>query len=187
MKSNILFFLILFVGHTALGFEETFQIEDDLPYWTILSQLANLGLLVGILFFTQRKNVAKAFAEKKQNFLDSVAAASRSQKQAEAKLKEVSDRLANMKVTFENQINEAKKNAEESYRIQVSDARNSAEKVKSMALNNIEFEVQKQVENLRVETFQKSAGIAKKNLEASMTAEQIKLWNSRFSSKQGAH
>lgn len=163
-----------------------FAAGDGVPMGTVVSQLANLSLLVGFLFFSQRKNIAKAFAEKKANFLESVEAASQSKKQAEQKLQEVTDRLNEMKTTFGKQIEEAKKNAEESYRIQVADARNNAEKVKSLALNTIEFEVQKQVENLRVETFQKSAGMAEKKLEDNLTPDQLKAWNSRFSG-QGAH
>ena len=91
-----------------------------------------------------------------------------------------------MKSTFSNQIEEAKKNAEESYKIQVSDARNAAEKLKSMAQTSLEFEVQRQVESLRVETFQKSAEAAEKNLESSMTDDQLKAWNTRFKT-EGAH
>jgi len=158
----------------------------DVPVGTVVSQLANLTLLVGGLFFFPRKGISQAFADKKAEFLENVNAASKSKKEAEEKLSEVVTRLDSMKSTFSQQIDEAKKNAEESYRIQVADARNSAEKVKSMAQTSLEFEVQKQVENLRVETFQKSAEAAEKNLEGSMTEDQLKTWNTRFKN-EGAH
>lgn len=156
---------------------------DGIPWGTITSQLANLGLLVGGIFFATRKQISQAFADKKANFLESVNAASKSKKEAEEKLAEVTKRLEDMKSTFTTQIEDAKKNAEESFRVQVSDARNAAEKVKSMAQTSLEFEIQKQIENLRVETFQKSAEAAEKKLEGSMTPEQLKVWNARFKSE----
>jgi F-type H+-transporting ATPase subunit b len=156
---------------------------DGVPMGTVISQLANLSLLVGGLFFATRKQISQAFADKKAAFLESVNAASKSKQEAEQKLAEVSKRLDDMKASFNSQIEEAKKNAEESYRVQVSDARNAAEKVKSMAQTSLEFEVQKQIENLRVETFQKSAEAAEKKLESSMTPEQLKVWNTRFKSE----
>ncbi len=179
--NKILFLVLTLIASTA------YAAGDGVPMGTVVSQLANLSLLVGGLFFSQRKNIGKAFADQKESFLASVEAASNSKKEAEQKLQEVSQRLSEMKSSFEVQIKEAQKNAEESFRIQVSDARNNAEKLKSMAMNTIEFEIQKEVENLRVETFQKSAGLAEKKLEESLTPDQRHAWNSRFSNKQGAH
>ncbi len=178
--------VVLFII-ASLTSSVVFAAGDGVPMGTVISQLANLSLLVGGLYFSQRKTIAKAFKEKKENFLASVEAASQSQKEAENKLNEVSERLNQMQATFKKQIEEAKKNAEEAYRMQVSDARNNAEKVKSSALNNIEFEIQKQVENLRVETFQKSAEQAEEKLEKSLTPEQLKAWHSHFTDAKGAH
>lgn len=189
-KTNpmIIQLVALFFSSVALGYEETFKIEDDLPYWTIVSQLANVGILVSALYFTQRKNIAEAFKQKKEDYLRSVAAASDSKKEAENKLAKVSLRLKEMEASFKQQIEEAQKNAEESYRVQVADARNAAEKVKNMAQSTLEFEVQKQIENLRIETFQKSAGVAEQNLEKLLTPDQLKAWNTRFSqANEGAH
>lgn len=181
MKKVVLFILV------SLTSTIVFAASEGVPMGTVISQLANLSLLVGALYFSQRKNIAKAFKEKRENFLASVEAASQSQKEAENKLQEVSARLDQMKTTFKNQIEEAKKNAQEAYRMQVADARNNAEKVKSSALNTIEFEIQKQVENLRVETFQKSAEKAEEKLEKNLTPEQLKAWHTHFTNAEGAH
>ena len=91
-------------------------------------------------------------------------------------------------MTFREQVEEAKKGAEESYRTQLADAKNEAVRLKNMAQTSLEFEVQKQLEVLRVETFQKSAGMAEKNLEKTLSPEQLKAWNTHFvKAKEGAH
>ncbi len=162
--------------------------DGGLPFWTITSQLANVAILVAIIYFTQRKNITQAFKQKRADFLERVNSASKSKQKAEALLSEVNRRLEQMKASYGQQVEEAKKNAEESYRTQVADAKNAAEKVKSMAQTSLEFEIQKQVENLRVETFQKSADLAEQKLESELTPEQLKVWNSRFSeAKAGVH
>lgn len=180
-KMALLFTCILLVSSRAFAAG-----GEGVPYGTVISQLANLSLLVLILFFFTRKMITQAFADKKAQFLEHVNAASKSKKEAEDVLADISGRLQEMKSTFNSQLEEAKSNAEESYRVQVSDARNAAEKIKNMTQTSLEFEIQKQIENLRVETFQKSADVAEKQMESSMTPEQLKVWNTRFKS-EGAH
>jgi F-type H+-transporting ATPase subunit b len=183
MKIGTLLFFFLFIPsilYAASG-------GDGVPMGTVVSQLANLSLLVLGLYFWQRKTIAAAFADKKSSFLKSVQAASQSKQEAEQKLEEIERRLQKMKSTYDQQIAEAKKNAEESYRVQVSDARNNAEGLKNMALNSIDYEVQRQIENLRIETFQRSAGMAEEKLGSNLTPEQLKAWNSQFFITQEAH
>lgn len=181
------FLLLLVTAGDLFAFEDTFQVEDDLPYWTIFSQLANVGLLVLLLYFTQRKNISQAFKKKRDEYLEHVEAASQSKKIAEQKLADVSERLQEMQGNFQQQLSEAEKHAQESYRMQVAEAHNSAEKLKSMAQSNLEFEVQREIESLRVETFKKSANLAEKNLEKKLTPDQLKVWNSRFTEAKGVH
>ena len=182
IKQLTITLLLTFLGSIALAS------DGAVPFGTVISQLANLGLLVGILYFSQRKMIAQAFKEKKESFLKSVAAASDSKKDAEQKLKEVTKRVSDIQSTFKGQLDKAEQNAEEAYRIQLADAKNEAVRLKSMAEISLDFERQKQVENLRVEAFCKSAGLAKKNLEKTLTPEQLKVWNKKFASHQeGAH
>lgn len=156
------------------------------PAQTVVYQLANLSLLLGFLYFTQRKTIAQAFANKRAEYLENVNAASRSKEEAEAKLAEVKQRVHKMQSTFSQQIADAEKNAEESYKSQLADAKNEAVRVKDSAQTSLEFEVQKQIEQLRVETFKKSANIAEERLKEGMTPEQLKTWNEKFS-QQGVH
>lgn len=159
-----------------------------IPAATVFSQISNLGLLIAILYFTQRKTISKMFADKKEQFLENVNAASKSKEDAEKKLQEVKLRVEKLVSTFDSQVEEAKTNAEEAYRVQIADAKNEAIRLKSSARSSLEFEVQREIENLRLETFQRSSEIAEKNLEKDMTSEQLKAWNTHFASaKEGAH
>lgn len=161
--------------------------ETGVPMGTVMSQLVNLGLLIAILFFWQGKNIANAFAQKKENFLKSVEEANSAKKEAENKLKEVEHRLQELLDNYKKSVDEAKKNAEESYRTQVSNARNDGERIKTTAQNSLESEIHKQIENLRVETFKKSAEKAEKELTSHLTPDQQKAWNQHFANSTGVH
>ncbi len=171
---------------TLLASVQAFAAAGSVPAGTVISQLANLSILIGAIYFSQRKNIAKAFADKRESFLASVRAASNSKKEAEEKLKEVKTRVQKMQSTFDAQVAEAEKNAEESYRSQLADGKNEALRIKESAQTSLEFETQKQIETLRLETFHKSAGLAEKNLQNQMTPEQLKTWNNKFS-QEGMH
>ena len=158
MSQKLLFFSVLF-SHLSTAFAAS---GGGVPAATVISQMSNLGILIAILFVTQRKSIAKMFKDKKDEYLAQVEAASQSKKQAEEKLNEVKDRVTTLERTFGEQIEEAKTNAEESYRSQLADAKNEAVRLKSSAKTSLEFEVQREIENLRVETFHKSAGMAEK-------------------------
>ncbi len=177
---SLLFIIFVFspVGAVAAG-------DGGIPVAAVISQIANITLLVGLIYFTQRKNIAAFFSEKKKAYLESVEQASLFKKQAEEKLNEVMVRLNTMTTSFDKQVVEAKKNAEEAYRDQLATAKNEAQRIKNLALSSVDFETQKQIENLRVETYTKSALQAQSKLEHKLTAEQQKAWNNHFVSASG--
>ena len=154
--------------------------SGDVPHETVFSQLANLSILIFLLWFTQRKAISQAFADKKANYLQSVQEASDFKNKAQKKLDEVKTRVTSMEKTFDQQVEDAKKHAEESYRSQLATAKNEAQRIMDTAAHNLEFEIQKEMENLRVETFKKSANLAEQNLEKTLSPEQLKAWNTHF-------
>ncbi|MCB0377624.1 MAG: hypothetical protein KDD33_03965 [Bdellovibrionales bacterium] len=83
--------------------------ETGVPMGTVMSQLVNLGLLIAILFFWQGKNIANAFAQKKENFLKSVEEANSAKKEAENKLKEVEHRLQELLENYKKSVDKEKK------------------------------------------------------------------------------
>jgi F0F1-type ATP synthase membrane subunit b/b' len=185
---QIVTFLSLFIAQNSFAYEEAFRIEDNFPVGTVIAQVANLTILIAILYFSQRKSIQAVFIEKKETFLNNVKAASASKSKAEEKLKEVSDRLNNLKSTFETQLKDAEGHAQDNHRDQLATAKNDAMKMQANSNTNLEFEIQKQAEALRLETFAKSALIAEQSIIKNLTPEQLKSWNDHFvTSNQGAH
>ncbi len=161
---------------------------EGVPVSAVISQIANLSILGALIYFTQRKNVSQFFIDKKKSYLDSVEQSLRFKKEAEAKFKEVSDRLAEIKNTFDQQVKEAQKNAEDSYRDQLAQAKNEAQRINKLALASVDFETQKQIESLRREAYSKSALQAKNKLAGQLSTEQQKAWNNHFvSASDGVH
>lgn len=162
--------------------------SGTVPTLTVYSQIINFSLLVGAIYFFQRKAIAQFFTEKKESYLKKVNDASESKLAAELKLAEVTLRVEEIERTFQEQIREAHKNADKSYHDQVEDARFDAVRIKESANLSLEMEVLKQIENLRVETYQKSAGLAERNLEKNLTPAQLSAWNDHFiQGKEGVH
>ena len=179
---------LLFFGSAALAAGGGHGEGHGVPAGTVISQIVNLGLLVAILYFWQGKAIAKAFKDKKDNFIKSVEDATKSKTDAQAKVNEVQKRVNDLKSTYQEQIAEAKKNSEESYRVQLADAKNEATRIKDMALGSLESEVQKEIESLRLETYKKSAGMAQENLGKNLSSDQQKAWNTHFASEvKGVH
>ena len=185
MEKTIFIFLLL-ISSQALA--ATGGGEHGVPAGTVISQIVNLGLLIALIYFWQGKAIAKAFRDKKESFLNEVAAASKSKSDAEAKMKEVEKRVQDLVRNFDKDVAEAKQNAEASYKTQVENAKAEAGRIKSSALGSLDSEVQKEIENLRLETFKKSAGLAEQKLENNLSADQQKAWNGHFAkAAKGVH
>ena len=180
---KVIFLLLLLVGSTAIAGGGGGHGEAGVPMGTVISQIANFLLLIGIVYVWQGKAISKAFADKRTSFLNAVDEASRSKREAEEKMKEVEGRVSEMKATYQTEVESAKNNAEESYRTQLADAKNEAVRIKDSALGSLESEVQKEIENLRLETYQKSVEKAEQKLGTSLSADQQKAWNKHFASE----
>lgn len=180
---KIVFFLTLFSSVTALASGG----GDGVPGY-VISQIVNIILLFGIIYFKFGSTIKEFFKAKREDFIESVEAASRAKAEAENKKKEVETRLSDLKSNFKKDVEEAKKNAEESYRIQITDARNEALRIEKEAETSVDGEMQKAIEGLRVEAFNKSVDMAEKNLEKKLTPDQQKAWNETFAVRvKGAH
>lgn len=180
---KLLFFLTLFSSVPVLAAGG----GEGVPGY-VIAQVANIVLLFTIIYFKFGPTVREVFKKKREDFIKNVEAASHAKKAAEDKKIEVETRLKDLKANFQKDVEEAKKNAEESYRIQIADARNEALRIEKEAESSLEGEVQKAVEGLRVEAFSQSVDMAEKNLEKKLTPEQQKAWNETFSVRvKGAH
>jgi len=159
-----------------------------IPFATVSYQIANIIILMALLYISQRKTIASAFAQKRKDYLASLEEASEAKRLAQQKLDEVSSRLKQMTQTFDEQIQKAKLQAQADYQDQIEKAKAEAARLSGLALLSVEFEVQKQIEKLRVETFRKSATLAEQNLCKNISPEQLRSWNNHFSlTSEGTH
>lgn len=161
---------------------------EGIPFATVTYQIANIIILIALLYFSQKKTISLAFAQKRKDYLATLEEASESKRAAQQKLDEVSSRLTNMTQTFDEQVQQAKIQAQKNYEEQLQKAKAEAGRLSSLALLTLEYEVQKQIEKLRIETFRKSADLAEQNLHKNISPEQLKSWNNHFSlTSEGAH
>lgn len=188
-KVSLMGLLLLFSSAALAASGHGVDGEDFVfPASTVISQLVNIGLLIVIIYFWQGKTIAQAFKDKRANFLNEVEAASRSKTEAEAKMREVENRVQELVKNYNQDVAEAKQNAEASYKKQVEVAKEEAARIKTSALDSLDSEVQKEIENLRLETFKKSVGIAEEKLGKSLSPEQQKAWNGHFAqAAKGVH
>ena len=177
MTKKILFSVLLF---PLLFPSPAFGATSSIPMGILVSQFVNVSLLIALIYFSQRKKVVQMLKDKKENFLKSVKDSAESKKQAQSVLTEVTKKFNEMSETFDEKTEEALKNAENSYQDQVRESRTQALRLKEMVQKNFEFEIQKQVENLRKETFEKSAHLAEKEMKKNLSVEKLRAWNAHF-------
>jgi F0F1-type ATP synthase membrane subunit b/b' len=188
MINNRTKILILTIFSISLPLKVLAASDGSIPVGTVVSQIMNLAVLFALIYFSQRTTIAQYFKQRREDYIASLEAATLSKTQAEETLNEVSERLNRIQQTFEQQIKEAESNAEQSYQTQVKKALEESERIKNQAKTGLEFETLKQIENLRIETFRRSAEMAENDLSQNLTPEQKRAWNSHFSMMtEGAH
>ena len=162
---------------------------EGVPSGMVMSQVINVALLIGLIYFFAGKTIAGFFADKKQEYLAFVEATSQSVTEAENRKKELETKLANLRKNYQGDLDQAKSTAEENYRVQLADSKNEALKIEKDSEMALQGEIQKAVESLRVETFNKSADLAEKNLQSQLSPEQQRAWNQTFAKrlKGGVH
>lgn len=162
--------------------------DQGIPTGMLISQAINLGLLIAIIYFAAGKAIGGFFRSKKEEFLANVEMATKAVSDAKKRKEEISSLYAKLKANYDKDLQDASSKAQDSYRMQVADAKNQAEKMKSDTENALSGELQKAVEQIRVETFSKSAELAQKNLSTQLTPDQQKAWNSTLQSRlNGVH
>ena len=159
------------------------------PTSLIVSQLANFGLLLFILYYFGKDGIRSFFSQMKSEYLDSKNAAAASFEQAESEKNEIEGRLRDLRSSRSSDIDNAKKQAEDSRMAMVADGRNTAEHIQTEANNSIGIEQKKAMDNLRMEIFSKSKKFAEDKLKTGMGAQDQQSWNEKMQVrlKRGVH
>lgn len=177
--------MIVFIFFFVLLFSlKSFGYSDSIPFEILISQLVNVSLLGILIYFSQRKRVIHFFQKKKEDFLKNVEQSRELKRQAQTHLEEITRRFDEMSDTFDKKVRDAEQNAQRAYQNQVNQAKNQALHFQEIVQRNFEFEAQKQMENLRKETFLKSTNIAESEIKGNFPPERLKAWNDHFISSQ---
>ena len=171
----------LFIFFSVFLFSlQSFGTVNSIPFGMLFSQLVNVSLLAILVYFSQKKRVVSFFQIRRENFLENVRESKELKEQVQSRLGEVTQKLNEISETFDKRIEEAAENAEKSYRDQLSQARTQALYLQKTVEKNFEFESQKQLENLRKETFFKSIQMAEREIKENLFEEKQKVWNNYF-------
>ena len=176
--AKIIFFSVLFFSLPSFGS------VDSIPVGTLISQLVNVSLLTGLIYFSQKKKVIQLFRSRKENFLENAKKSRELKEKALSVLEEITQRFNKMSETFDEKTKEAERNSEISYQNDVNEAKTQALRLHEIVQKNFEFEVKKQIESLKRETFLKSINLAEKEIKKKFSMEKLKAWNSHFISSQ---
>ena len=172
------FFGIFFIAFPLICFGSS---GSSPPFGMLLSQMINLGLLIALIFFSQRKNIREVFKSKRDQYLKDIKSARKSKKQAQKTLEEIICKFNEISENFDGKVREARQKAENSYQDQLIKAREQAKFLKASAEESFQLEIQKQIELLKKESLKKVTGFAKKEIKEKFELEQLKDWNRHFS------
>lgn len=134
MKSTATLFVFLFANLAlAAGGGHGAHDNNYIPVEGILAQVANLSILLAIIYFFIQKSAVDVFVQRKKNFLDQAEKTQAALKDAEAALADIKSRLQNLESGEAQSIENAKREAEVQKTASIKDAQHAVEKMKKEA------------------------------------------------------
>lgn len=130
--------------------------EDHTPLEALLYQIANVLILLGVIFYFARKPIIDFLANRRDQIQGDVAAAAELLSEAEARHREIQGNLANLESEIENLQEQSSRRAEEEAERILAEARRSAERIQADATAAIDQELLRAQRELRSE----AAGLA---------------------------
>ena len=185
MKKNLLFAAILLVSvYAAANGEEHGAHEEAIaiPLDQIGWQAANLGILLVALFFLLKKSVVETFAKRKTDIIEQSAKTKALLLQAEADLKEIRTKLADLESGEQKSLATAQHEANLIKAGLIRDAQSQALKAKSDAELSMQNELAKAKEEIN-QLILKEAIVAAKAKMATATAQEQKAIETQFLSQ----
>jgi len=173
-----LFFSVLFFSLQSFG------AVDSIPVGTLISQLVNVSLLMSLIYFSQKKRVIQFFQARRKDFLENAKNSRELKSKALGVLENVTQRLNEMTETFDEKIRKARRTAEISYKNHINETKTQVLRLHEVVQKNFEFEIRKQIERLKKETFLKSINLAEKEIKKNFSIKELKTWNAHFISDQ---
>ena len=185
MKKNLLFALVLLVSVYAAASGEEHGAHEEaiaIPLDQIGWQAANLGILLIALFFLLKKSIVETFAKRKTDFIEQSAKTKALLLQAEADLKEIRTKLADLESGEQKSLATAQHEANLIKAGLIRDAQSQALKAKSDAELSMQNELAKAKEEIN-QLILKEAIVAAKAKMATATAQEQKAIETQFLSQ----
>lgn len=140
--------------------------DHHIPWTDIRNQAINVGILLAALIFLLKKSIPAVFAARQATFLEEAQKTEAALKLAEAELKDIKTRLADLEKTEATSVAKAEKEAIVAADKLVMDSQNQGKKIIEDASLIINAEVLKAKSQIREKIITQSMAIAEQGLKA---------------------
>lgn len=144
--------------------------DSHIPWEAIRNQAINIGILLAALIFLLRKSIPAVFAARQATFLEEAQKTEAALKLAEAELKDIKTRLAELEASEANSIAKAQKEATVTADKLVSDSQAQGKKIVEDTSLIINAEVLKAKSQIREKIITQSMAITEQGLKATADA-----------------
>lgn len=150
----------------------------EIPWTSIGVQAFNVIVLLVVLTVLLRKAVAMHFANRAKEYTALVQQAESAKKQAEARYREIKERMDNLEAGAEQSLVQARQEAEELKKKLATEAQTVSARLKTEAERTVATEIEKAKAELRHELLQSALATSHEVLKSSLSSsEQTKLQN----------
>lgn len=144
--------------------------EHHIPWTDIRNQAINVGILLAALIFLLRKSIPAVFASRQATFLEEAQKTEAALKLAEAELKDIKTRLADLEKSETTSIAKAEKEAMVAAEKLVTDSQTQGKKIVEDTSLIINAEVLKAKSQIREKIITQSMAITEQGLKATADA-----------------
>lgn len=146
-------------------------------------QFVNFGLFVALLAFVLRKPIRTFFTSREQGFKQALVKAESAKREAEAKRREIQERLSKLESTSQNAIAEARAEAEALKAKIIRDAEELTRNMKEDTRRTAEIEIERAKAELRQELLSQSVAMARQMLNDKINEPDQKRLQTEFVDK----
>lgn len=170
MKSVKLLLTIVMFGAVAQAAGGGAHGDGHIPWEAIRNQAINIGILLTILIFVLRKSIPAAFAARQATYLEEAQKTEAALKLAEAELKDIKTRLAELEAGETAAVAKAEKEAAVAAEKIVADSQVQGKKIIEDTSLIISAEVAKAKNQIREKIITQSMTITEQGIKASADA-----------------
>ena len=176
-------YLFLALGGVALAASGGEHHDAGVPTRTVIFQLINLSLFVGVLVFFIRKPIRDYFSTRSLTYRDAAEKAERAIKQAELQKVEMAEQLSQLSSSADASLGKAKEEAEELKRQIIQEAENLTLTLRQEAERTVKYEIERAKAALRDEMLEQAIHVAQTRLDGKMAEPDQRRLQTEFVEK----